>query len=111
MKTVKVYQIEYTRISLHGNDRVYKTEYMTLEGLKDYFGYDLECGKSWEHERGNYKIKLPKDIKTIKSLITNLDHASYNSGRSYQSTYYSLLDEKKVPEDKIVRGKFIEDRE
>ena len=111
MKSVKVYQIEYTRISLRGNDHVHKTEYMTLDGLKDYFGYDLECGKSWEHERGNYKIKLPADIKTVKSLITNLDHASHNCGRSYQSTYYSLFDEKRVPEDKIVRGKYTGDSE
>jgi molybdopterin converting factor small subunit len=39
----------------------------TLEYLKKYFGYTLEVGRSW-----NNKIKWPGDIKTIKSLESNL---------------------------------------
>jgi hypothetical protein len=30
----------------------------TMSELLDYFGYTLECGKSWEHEKGNSKINL-----------------------------------------------------
>lgn len=68
-----------------------ETEYT---GTIDYlahkvFGYTLECGKSWEYEKGNYKINT--EPKTAKSLITNLNNAEMNTSRyGYQSCYYEL---------------------
>ena len=44
----------------------------TIPELLDYFGYTLECGKSWEHEKGNKKINI--NPKGIKSLVTNLNN-------------------------------------
>ena len=81
----KEYSIEITRI---GRDKK-RIKSGTLEELIEYFKYDLECGSSWSFEEGNYKINL--NPKSIKSLITNLNRASHNSGRSYQSTYYTLI--------------------
>ena len=49
----------------------------TIPELIEYFGYTLECGKSWEHERGNKKINI--NPKGIKSLVTNLNNADNNS--------------------------------
>jgi hypothetical protein len=61
----------------------------TMSELLDYFGYTLECGKSWEHEKGNSKINL--NPKTGKSLITQLNKAVTNSASNgYPSEYYKL---------------------
>ena len=114
MKTVNVYQIKYTKMSLSGN-REYVTNYMTLDCLKNFFGYTLECGRSHQNEKGNYKIKPISEIKTIKSLISFLNKSSHNSSRSYQSTFYELLNYKKVQvlnilkkvqEDSVVNGEY-----
>tara|TARA_R110001632_G_scaffold76073_1_gene172691 strand:- start:910 stop:1155 length:246 start_codon:yes stop_codon:yes gene_type:complete len=49
----------------------------TILELIEYFGYTLECGKSWEHEKGNKKINI--NPKGIKSLVKNLNNADNNS--------------------------------
>lgn len=49
----------------------------TLEYLKKYFKYTLECGKSWEHEKGNRKINT--DPKSASALVNNLNNAVNNS--------------------------------
>jgi len=49
----------------------------TIPELIEYFRYTLECGKSWEHERGNKKINM--NPRGIKSLVTNLNNADNNS--------------------------------
>jgi hypothetical protein len=62
----------------------------TLDYLvNNYFGYTLECGQSWEREKGNKKIN--RNPKTAKSLVTNLNNAVNNSAANgYSSTSYSL---------------------
>ena len=62
----------------------------TLEELIQYFGYTLETGKSYEREKGNYKINT--NPKSAKTLVANLNKAAHNSGRSYQSKYYELVE-------------------
>ena len=61
----------------------------TIAELTKYFGYTLEKGKSWEHERGNKKINL--NPKSIQSLINNINNAEDNAARNgCGSTYYTL---------------------
>ncbi len=63
----------------------------TLSELIDYFGYTLETGKSYEHEKGNKKINMSP--KTIGSLVNNLNNAVNNSAANgYSDTSYSLTD-------------------
>lgn len=75
-KMVKVYRITKTHWPLRGDKRTYKME-GTLEELIRAYSYTLECGKSWEHERGNKKINM--NPKNIKALCDNLYKASNNS--------------------------------
>lgn len=85
-KTKKIYKVGKT------TSRNNRTTYFegTLEYLiNNVFGYTLECGKSWEHEKGNKKIDTKP--KTIKSLITNLNNAQNNSAaNSYSGVDYFL---------------------
>jgi hypothetical protein len=58
--------------------------------INDYFGYTLECGKSYERERGNKKINC--NPKSAKSLVTNLNNAVNNSAANgYSQTSYELV--------------------
>lgn len=59
---------------------------LTLEEAVEYYGYTLECGYSWQHEKGNKKINVHP--KTIGSLITNLNNASNNSANTGCGDYY-----------------------
>ena len=59
---------------------------MTVQEAVQYFGYTLECGASYSHERGNKKIN--RNPKSISSLITNLNNASNNSAANGCGTYY-----------------------
>jgi hypothetical protein len=63
----------------------------TLDYLvNNYFGYTLECGKSYEREAGNKKINC--NPRTAKSLITNLNNAVNNSAANgYSQTSYELV--------------------
>lgn len=61
----------------------------TISELLEYFRYTLECGKSWEHEKGNKKINLKP--KTGKSLVTQLNNSEENSAANgYSENSYSL---------------------
>lgn len=66
------------------------TEYTdTIEGLISKFSYTLDCGRSYEREKGNKKINTSP--KTVKSLVTNLNNASNNSAADGCSdSFYSL---------------------
>jgi hypothetical protein len=89
MATPKTFIIEITR-----RGRISYAE-GTLEELIKYFGYTLECGASWEHEKGRKKIN--RNPKTAKSLATNLKSAVNNSAANgYTNTYYEVVTEKKV---------------
>ena len=69
--------------------RSYTSRPLTLEEAIDYFGYTLEVGASWAHEKGNKKID--RNPKTIKSLITNLNNASSNAARNGCGDYYEAV--------------------
>jgi len=71
----------------NGNDSeiVGTVEYL----VNSYFGYTLEVGQSWEHEKGNRKIN--RNPKSGKSLVDNLNKAVTNSAANgYSSTYFRL---------------------
>lgn len=63
----------------------------TLDYLvNNYFSYTLECGKSYERERGNKKINC--NPKSAKSLVTNLNNAVNNSAANgYSQKSYELV--------------------
>lgn len=82
----KQYIITYTKPM---TGRSYTSNPLTLEEAVKYFGYTLECGASWQHERGNKKIN--RNPKTIKSLITNLNNASDNTARNGCGDYYTYV--------------------
>ena len=64
----------------------------TVTELTEYFGYTLECGKSWQHERGNKKINLHP--QRISSLVTNVNNAMNNSARNgYSGRWLELVKE------------------
>ena len=71
----------------NGNDSeiIGTVEYL----VNNYFGYTLEVGQSWEHEKGNKKIN--RNPKSGKSLVDNLNKAVTNSAANgYSSTYFRL---------------------
>jgi len=74
---------EYTIIKTR-NDR--ETEITgTLDYLKEYFGYTLEVGHSWNH-------KINKNPKTIKSFIKNLELSlEEQEGGCFNRTYIELV--------------------
>ena len=80
----KQYIITHTRPM---SGRSYTSRPLTVAEAIEYFGYTLEVGASWSHEKGNRKIN--RSPKTIKSLITNLNNASDNSARNGCGDYYS----------------------
>ena len=56
----------------------------TLEQMTDAFSYTLECGNS-----GNDKIKTAREIKTLKSLVSNLNKsAKETQGSCYNRDFY-----------------------
>lgn len=64
----------------------------TFEELLNSYRYTLECGKSYENEKGNKKINC--NPKSIESLVSNLNRATNNSaangysGKSYRITLH-----------------------
>lgn len=86
MKSEKIFTILKRRD--RGSDM---TQTGTLAELIKYYSYTLECGYSYQHEKGNKKINCQP--KTIKGLITNLNNAVNNSAANgYAGTHYSLLE-------------------
>ena len=83
-KVPKLYSITTSR-----NGRNYESGFCTIEELKQYFGYTLEIGRSW-----NRKIKHPNDIKTIKQFITALEK-SYDEKEAncYNRTSVSYVEQ------------------
>lgn len=63
----------------------------TMPELVLIFKYTLDCGASYQHEKGNKKIN--RSPKTLASLITNLNNAKNNlSANGYTPEYYSRAD-------------------
>ena len=82
-KEAKRYVITHTRPT---SGRSYSSKPLTIEEAVVYYGYTLECGASYEHERGNKKIN--RNPKTINALLTNLNNASNNSARNVCGDHY-----------------------
>jgi hypothetical protein len=88
-KAPKLYNIVYSRSGRSSSGRVSETGFRTLEDLKDYFGYTLEVGRSW-----NSKIKHPNDIKTIKQFMTALEKSFYEKEAAcYDRTSLTLIEQ------------------
>lgn len=66
---------EYTIIKYHRGRETEVTG--TIEELTEYFSYTLECGASWQNEKGCRKVN--KNPKTIKSLINAINNAFDNT--------------------------------
>ena len=82
----KQFIITYTRPY---SGRSYTSRPLTLEEAIDYYGYTLECGASYAHQRGAKKVN--RNPKTIKSLITSLNNASTNTARNGCGVYYEYV--------------------
>ena len=82
-KQPKLYVITSTKPM---TGRSYESRPLTVEEAVEYYGYTLECGASWSHEKGNKKIN--RKPTTIKSLVTNLNNASNNTARNGCGDYY-----------------------
>jgi len=77
---------EYT-VNMDRNGKTRSTS-GTIAELLDYFGYTLEVGKSYEHEKGRYKINL--NPKSIGQLVDALNKAASNgAANGAASTHYS----------------------
>lgn len=87
VKTPKIYRVECRQ---HRNNHTIEFQ-GTLEYLiKDVFGYTLECGASWQHQKGNSKINT--NPNTIGRLIDNLNKAVNNSASNgYAGKNYSEI--------------------
>lgn len=82
---MKEYTIEIRRRT--GNTEVKGT----LDYLKQYFGYTLKVGESWQNEPGNYRIN--RNPKSGKALVDYLNKAEHNRARNgCASTYYTLIE-------------------
>lgn len=67
----------------------------TLYELIKYHSYTLECGASYQNERGNKKIN--REPKSINSLIDNLNKAVNNSASNgYAGKHYQIVTERKT---------------
>jgi hypothetical protein len=67
-------QFKITQTNSRGSVTSYEG---TVVELTQMFSYSLDCGRSWEREKGNKKINTTP--KTIKSLVTNIENAKNNS--------------------------------
>jgi hypothetical protein len=68
----------------------------TLEDLKTrVFGYTLECGNSWNH-------KIPKDPKTIKTLVKALNDSAYECNKYYD--HYEIAEPGTFDEAKVMHA-------
>jgi hypothetical protein len=70
--------------------RTYSSRPLTIAEAIEYYGYTLEVGASWSHEKGNRKIN--RNPTTIKSLLTALNNASNNAARNGCGDYYTAVE-------------------
>ena len=79
-KVEKVYRVKKTR---KDRDTIFEG---TLSHLIDgVFGYTLECGNSWNK-------KIPRQPKTIKSLIKAINDSYDEIGGGYFKSHVELVD-------------------
>ena len=84
-KQQKIYKVKTINFR-NGSERISEG---TLEELIEGSRYTLECGKAYEHEKGNKKINM--NPKSIKAYITALNNARNNSAANGWSNYHSEL--------------------
>ena len=78
MKKVKLFKVQMSKSGRFGGDtKTYNSSVGTISDLVKAYGYSLEVGQSWQHEKGNKKIN--RQPKSIKSLLTNLYNAKNNA--------------------------------
>lgn len=83
---METYTIISERYRPHFDDYKEKSTSGTLEELKDYFSYTLECGRAYQHERGCKRVKSDRKIGDIDDLVEALNNAAYNTtGNQYHS--------------------------
>jgi hypothetical protein len=86
-KLSKVFKIESHR---YQNDSKSYQE-GTLEELTKAYSYTLECGRSYQNEKGNAKINC--NPKSVATLVKNLNNAVNNSASNgYAGITYSLVE-------------------
>lgn len=73
----KIYTVQCAKSGTFSSKTRYYYQTGTLSELIKVYKYTLECGQSWEHEKGNKKINC--NPKTILQLIRNLNNAVNNS--------------------------------
>lgn len=67
----------------------------SLEELIKAYSYTLECGASYQHEKGNAKINCSP--KSVDLLVKNLNNAVNNSAANgYAGKHYSIVTERKT---------------
>ncbi len=88
-KKVKLFKVIHTRRSLMGRTPDRKSSLVgTFDEQHQWHSYTLETGRSYQHEKGNKQISVPK---SIKSLVTNLNKALNNSAANgYSPSSYEL---------------------
>ncbi len=70
----------------------------TIPELIEYFGYTLEVGQSWQHEKGNKPIN--RNPETIEELVKNLNNAKKNAAANgHSDTYYTCDEVDDIDED------------
>lgn len=90
-KASKLYRITKTKSGRFGGDVRTYTQEGTLEELIKAYSYTLECGRDYQHEKGNKKINTQP--KNIKSLVTNLYNASNNrAADGYSGETFSYVE-------------------
>jgi hypothetical protein len=96
MAKVKTFIIESARSGGFMSSRPTRYSYAegTLEYLIGYYSYTLECGASWQYEKGNKKVN--RNPKTVAGLVKSLNIATNNSAANgYSGTSYQLVTEKR----------------
>ena len=73
MAKIKTYKVTSTK---YRTGRTYE-KVGTLADLIQAFSYTLECGASYQHEKGNKKINCTP--KSVAALVNNLNNAVSNS--------------------------------
>lgn len=89
-KAPKRFRITCTKYRAGRDNSVYTHE-GTVEELVKVYSYTLECGESWQHEKGNKKIN--RNPKNIASLVKNIENAKNNSASNgYSGESYTFVE-------------------
>ena len=91
MRKAKLFKIKESKSGRFGGEtRTYESSVGTVAELVKYYGYSLEVGQSWQHEKGNKKIN--RAPKGIKSLVSNLYNAKNNAASNgYGGSYFEEI--------------------